>query len=136
MKIIFTILLASLLVGCATGSPQQLRNELGADRRYSFELDTGYQQVYRRLVDVMRCRYNGNMITASMLVNSDLYTDTRTGTISVGMYGGLGTVIYQVIDLRALDNGGTEVVAIFPSGSVQKMGEQVKAWATGSDNQC
>lgn len=136
MKKMMIVLLAGLLAGCATGSPQQLRNELAADRRYSFELDANYQQVYRRLVDVMRCRYTGNMISASMLVNSDLYTDTKTGTISVGMYGGLGAVIYEVIDLRALDNGGTGVVAIFPRGPVEKMGQQVKAWADGSDTQC
>lgn len=136
MKKMMIVLLAGLLAGCATGSPQQLRNELAADRRYSFELDANYQQVYRRLVDVMRCRYTGNLITASTQVNSDLYTDTQTGSISVGMYGALGAQIWMVVDVRGLQNNHAQVIVMSPRGKVDALGEQVKAWASGTDTQC
>ena len=131
MKKLITILLASLLMGCAASNPQQAR-EMGADRRYTFQVETGYQTVYRRILDTARKCLQYPVGTAIQLVNGDLYSDSRTGSITVGMYGAVGTSIYQVIDVRGLDDMRTEVIAIFPMGPVKKIGSKVKAWANGN----
>jgi hypothetical protein len=127
-------IIAATLAGCASSSPEDARN-LGPDRKYSFDVAVDYQTVYRRIVDIARSCYQANLITASQIVNSDLYPGTRSGTISVGMYG-ISTAIYQVIDIQGDDAGTTKVTAIFPVGPIQKRGENVKAWATGSGKAC
>lgn len=135
MKKRLTILLSGLLMGCAASTPQQAR-EMGAERSYTFQVDADYQTAYRRIVDVARSCYQGNMITANMMVNTDLFPDTRSGAISVGLYGAMGPSLYQVIDVRGIDAEHTEVVAIFPMGPVEKMGAKVRAWASGSGAEC
>lgn len=134
MKNLLPILLAAMLTACAASTPQQAR-EMGPERRYTFEVDADYQTVYRRIVDVARSCYQGNLITANMVVNADLYPDTKRGAISVGLHG-IATSIYQVIDVHGIDATHAEVVAIFPMGPVEKQGRKVRAWASGSGTEC
>lgn len=127
--------LAVLLSACAAGTPQQAR-DMGPERRYVFQVDADYQTAYRRILEAARPCYQANLITASQIVDGDLYPDTKSGTVTVGMVGGLGTSIYQVIDVRGLDGSRSEVTATFPSGPVDKMGSKVRAWAEGTSSAC
>lgn len=108
---------------------------MGLERRYSFDVDADYQTVYRRIVDVERRCYQGSMITANMMVNADLYTEMKRGEISVGLYGVIAQ-IHQVVDVSGLEDGRTSVTAIYPMGPVEKQGEKLRAWATGSATDC
>lgn len=135
MKRITIILVLSVLTGCAATTPQEARN-MGPDRQYRFEVEADYQTAYRRIIEVARNCYQANLITASQIVSGDLYPDTKSGTITVGMYGALGPSLYQVIDVRGLDGSRSEVIATFPLGVVEKHGTKVKAWATGTGSEC
>jgi len=74
-------------------------------------VEQGYQQVYRTvLTNARRCWQTG-MITATMIVNGDLFTDTRSGEISVTLYGGLGPSTYLAFDVRALSDTQTQVTS-------------------------
>lgn len=128
MKTIAVASLAILLTACAATTPQQAR-DMAPERHYMFQVDADYQTTYRRILEAARNCYQANLITASQIVSGDLYPDTKSGTITVGMYGGLGASIYQVIDVRGLDDTRSEVNAIFPMGSVEKMGAWVKSKA-------
>lgn len=133
MKILVSVIAIAALAGCAASTPQDARR-LGAERQVVFHLGDDYQTVYRRLVDVERRCFQTNLITASQIVNADLYPDTRSAEISVGMYG-IATAIYQVIDLQGTD-AGTTVTATFPLGNPQAWGDKVKGWAEGSRQAC
>lgn len=132
MKKPMAALLAALLAGCAASTPQEAREMAG--RTVVFTLDEDYQSVYRRLVDVERRCFQTNLITASQMVNADLFPDTRTATISVGMYG-IAQAIYQVIDLSGMESG-TRVTAAFPVGNLEAWGDKVRGWATGTRSAC
>lgn len=131
---ILTLLASLMLTACAASTPQAAR-EMGADRRYVFAIDADYQTAYRRILEAARNCYQGQVITATMLVNGDLYPDSRAGTVSVGMYG-IASSVYQVIDIQGLDGARSEIKAIFPVGPVEKMGAKVKGWATGTSAEC
>lgn len=135
MKPIAIASLAVLLSACAAGTPQQAR-EMGTERRYVFQVDLDYQTTYRRILEAARPCYQTNMITASMIVDGDLYPDTRSGTVTVGLYGALGPSLYQVIDVHGLDGARSEVTAIFPIGPVEMRGIKVKGWAEATSNEC
>lgn len=135
MKKLISIPLTALLAGCAASTPQEAR-QMGVERRYLFQVEADYQTAYRRILDVARNCYQYPLGTAMQLVNGDLYPDTRSGSITVGLYGALGPSFYQVIDVRGIDGARSEVVAIFPMGPVDKMGSKVKAWATGTGSEC
>lgn len=133
MKTLIAALAVAALAGCAASTPHDARN-LGPERQVVFQLADDYQTVYRRLVDVERRCFQTNLITASQIVNADLYPDTRSAEISVGLYG-IATSIYQVIDLQGTD-AGTTVTATFPLGNPQAWGEKVRGWAEGSRQAC
>lgn len=132
-KLILLLTLA-ILTGCVAGTPQQARL-LGPEKRYTLEVDANYQTVYRRIADAARACYQTNLITASQIVNTDLYTETRTATVSVGMYG-IATQIYQVIDIRAIDDNRTAIDAVYTIGRPDQLGERMRGWATGTSAAC
>ena len=134
MKQIIAALAAAVLAGCAASTPQEAR-DMGPERRYAFDVDADYQTVYRRVVGVARQCYQGSLITANMVVNSDLYPDLRRGEVSVGMYGAMQQV-YQVIDIEARADGGTAVHAVYPLGPIDTQGAKLREWATGSGSRC
>lgn len=133
MKTLIALATLALLTGCAASTPDEARS-MGDDRRVVFTVPDGYQAVYRRMVEIQRRCYQANLITASMIVNADLYPDTRSGQITVGLYG-IAVQIHQVIDIQGLDDG-TRVTAIFPLGNVRKQGERVNGWANGTRTDC
>lgn len=135
MKTIAIASLAVLLSACAAGTPQQAR-DMGPERRVVFEVEADYQTAYRRILEAARTCHQTNLITASQIVDGDLYPDSRTGTVTVGLYGALGPTIYQVIDVRGIDGGRSEVSAVFPVGPVEKLGGKVRAWATAAGTGC
>lgn len=128
------LIAAGALTGCAASTPQEARNMEPA-RQYRFEVGADYHTAYRRILDAARNCYQGQVFTATMLVNGDLYPDIKSGTVTVGMYG-IASSLYQIIDVRGIDTSRTEVIATFPLGPVEKRGGKVKAWASGTETEC
>lgn len=130
-----SILAAGLVAGCAASTPDAAR-QMGPERRYTFQVDVDYQTAYRRILETERKCNQYPLGTAMQMVNGDLYPDTKSGSITVGLYGALGPSIYQVIDVKALDGAKSEVVATFPMGPVEKLGSKVKTWAASDNAEC
>lgn len=135
MKKLIWILVASLVAGCAVSTPEAAR-QMGTERSYTFQVDVDYQTAYRRILETERKCNQYPIGTAMQMVNGDLYPDTKSGSITVGLYGALGPSIYQVIDVKALDGAKSEVVTTFPIGPVEKMGTKIRAWTTGYSSEC
>lgn len=136
MKSLTSILAAAIIItGCAASTPDEAR-QIGPERRYAFQANADYQTVYRRILETARKCHQGSVGTAMQMVSGDLYPDTKTGTITVGMYGALGPSIYQVIDVKAVGAEKAEVVASFPMGPVERLGSKLKVWATLENSEC
>lgn len=135
MKNIATASLAVLLAACAATTPQQLR-AMGAENHISFEVEDDYQTIYRRLLEVERACYQVGMISATQIVNGDLYPDNRSGTITIGLYGALGPSIYQVVDIRGMDGARTLVDAAIPRKPNDILIRKLKSWAEGTSTEC
>lgn len=130
MKNTIIAALTVFLTGCAASTPQEAR-DMGPERHYRFTVDQDYQAVYRRLLEAERtCFQGGALITASMIANGELYPDTRSAEITVGLYG-IVAMINQVVSIKGSD-GRTEVDAIITAGNVNRLGDKIKAWASGS----
>lgn len=99
---------AALLAGCAPPTLQGLReNPAGTTR---FEVGQNYQQVYRTVIANARKCYQGSAgPMAQNVVTGDLYTDIRSGEISVALHGAAGVDTYLGIDIKALADDRTEV---------------------------
>lgn len=123
------------LAGCAPATTQGVR-DLGAERTYRFDSNEGYQKTYRTILDQARKCHQGGLITAQMVVQGDLYHDTMSGTISVALHGGLGVDTYQVIDVSAVEDNASHVIAHYSMGSVKKQGDLLKRWVTEKYPHC
>lgn len=64
------------------------------------------------------------------IADAKLFSDLKLGTLTLGA-SGVGTQIYQVIEVQGLDNGKTEVV-LFAKVKTQAHLERLKRWASGS----
>lgn len=126
---------ALILAGCAPATMQGVR-DLGPDKAYSFTAPQGYQAVYRDILEQVRKCHQGGMITAQMVVQGDLYHDTKSGSISVALHGGFGVDTYQVIDIAAIDDSSTSVTAHYSVGSVERQGELLRKWALEDYRAC
>jgi hypothetical protein len=106
------ILLVALVTGCAPATFGELRKKPGGGEA-SFQATQNYASVYRTILTNARKCYQGGAITAQLIVQGDLYPDTKSGEITVALHGGLGVDTYLGIDIKAIDDGNTTVKNVF-----------------------
>jgi hypothetical protein len=123
------------MAGCAPTTAVGVR-EMGPERRYEFVAPENYQPVYRKILEQARKCHQTGLITAQMVVQGDLYHDTKSGTITVALHGGLGVDTYQVIDVAAIDEQQTRVVGHYSLGPVEKIGDTLKEWVLENSKEC
>ncbi len=119
------------LAGCAPSTAGGVR-DLGPEHQTVFAAPENYQRVYRKLLDRERECYQAGLITAQMVVQGDIYTDTKSGVITVSLVGALGTQVYQVLDVAATDENHTKITGSFPRGSADQFGQMLRRWLEGS----
>ncbi len=129
------VVAALLLAACAPSTAQGVR-ALGPGRATSFVSPEGYQAVYRKVLNQARNCYQTGLITAQMVVQGDIYTDTKSGTVTVALHGGLGVDTYQVYDITAIDDRQTKVVGYFTLGSTSEYSRQLWGWVMQNSTEC
>ncbi len=129
------VLLFASLSGCAPSTAGGVR-EMGPTRQFIFVAPENYQPLYRKVLDQERKCYQTGMITAQMVVQGDLYHDTKSAIITVALHGGFGVDTYQVIDIIAIDEKQTKIVAHYSLGPVEKYGQILKEWVLENSNEC
>lgn len=131
------VLIGALLAGtgCAPSTAGGVR-EMGETRRYAFIAAENYQPVYRKVLTQARKCHQTGMITAQMMVQGDIYHDTKSATITVALHGGLGVDTYQVIDISAIDDRQTRVVGHYSLGPVSQFGQALKEWVLENSIDC
>lgn len=122
-----------LLAGCFASTPKQF--EEVAKSKTTLTVESNYQAAYRKVVTLARECWAAGMISGSMGVTGDLYTDIRTGQIQVGVHGGLGIMLLGVIDFQALSDSSTRVT-ISQRHENAHYAKQVRAWLAGTSEGC
>ena len=110
------------LSGCVPSTVGGVR-EMGPERQFTFVAPENYQPVYRKILDHVRNCYPQSM---QIVVEGDLFNDTKSGTISVRAQGPVSAAMMMVVDLSALDEQQTKVVGYYPLGSTNKRGQILK----------
>lgn len=109
---------------------------MGPERQLTFVAPENYQPVYRKVLEQARKCYQQGLITAQMVVQGDLFHDTKSGTITVALHGGLGVDTYQVIDVSAIDEKQTKVIGHYALGPVAQYGQTLKEWVLEKSEEC
>lgn len=123
-----TVALAVIaLAGCA-GTPAGLAQPENAA---SFTVDAGYQEVLRNIAAGTRECGPKQLVPIGQQINDvQHYPDLREGKITLGA-SGVGTQIYQVIDVRERD--GITGVTVYAKGAKARetFSTNAKRWASG-----
>lgn len=129
------ILLVALVTGCAPATFGELRKKPGGGEA-SFQATQNYASVYRTILTNARKCYQGGAITAQLIVQGDLYPDTKSGEITVALHGGLGVDTYLGIDIKAIDDGNTTVKMYSALSSWSGSMKTIQAWVEGKSTAC
>lgn len=132
---IFAITLAVVgtLVGCAPATMQEIREKPKGE--VSFRAAQSYQSVYRTILSNARRCYQSTMIGAQMIVQGDLYTDTRTAEVVLSLHGALGANTLLGIDIKAISDDLTEVKAVSGTSNLATA-RAVQAWVENKSDSC
>jgi len=131
----FAIALAcSALIGCAPATLSKLKES--QSNVYEFRVAQNYQPVYRTVTDNARECWQTGLITAQMVVQSDLFTDIRKGQVAVALHGGLGVSTYLGIDIEAVSESESTVRVYAYNDPWAKNGQRVRKWLDGSGGKC
>lgn len=133
MRMFLVLTVALALGGCAS-SPDDVRRS--AAERTEATVEGNYQAVHRRLLAQARKCFTAGMITGSMGVEHELYTDIRQGTVSVVIYGGFGPMTFLVVDIEAIDEARSRVIATPAVSTWERQARKVPAWAAGTSTDC
>ena len=132
LKHITILLVAASLVGCFPASPQALRQDASA--RQTIEVSDGYQAVYRKVSNKLRC--NESMwIGDATRVRADLFTDIQRAEIALeGSNLLLGKRVELLIEITSTGEKSTRVEVFVPFG--KKVAWPVKEWIESSSADC
>jgi len=121
--------LLTSLAGCAV-TPTELRST-SPDHRASFSMQQNYQAAYRAILERQRACEQAGLVTASVVVQGDLFTDIQSATITTALHGGLGVMTMTVIDLKATGEASTDVV-IATAQPAARYAAGIQRWLAGS----
>lgn len=124
------VALTVFLTSCAPATFQGLRAAPAGE--FKIEVAMNYQPVYRTILANARRCYQSGLITAQMIVQGDLYTDTQSAEITVALHGGLGVDTYLGVDIKSLTDDLTEIRTFYALSTWKPAARAVVEWLNGS----
>lgn len=130
------LIIASMLIlsACAPATLQGLRASPEGDIK--IRIDEAYQPVYRKILSNARRCYQGGLITAQMVVQGDLYTDTQSAEITVALHGAAGINTYLGVDINALDEKTTTVHIFYALPTWKASAIAIEKWVKNNSSDC
>ena len=133
-KIIALFLACLQTAACAPTTMQDVREKHSGE--YTFAVHEPYQKVYRTILYQARKCFATGMITAQMVVDGDLFTDLKTGNVSVALHGGAGVNTFLVIDIKESTDMSTAVTVYNSVGTWEKPAKAVEEWVIDGSTEC
>ena len=128
-------LVLGFLYGCAPPSANMVR-DISSSKQYIFDAEENYQPVYHKILDQAKRCLETKKYTARMMVQGEMHPEVQSGTVTVLFDGILAVDTYQVIDIYALNDNSTIVIAYYSLGSVDKYGRTLKEWVLDNSAEC
>ena len=118
------VLLIVAVTGCVPATVEGLKEKPAG--RASFEVNRHYQPVYRTILSQARKCYQIGFGYGQLVVNGDLYTDLKTGTVAVT--GGVGVNTFFAVEITALSDEVTRVDTYYAIATWAHAARAVQAW--------
>lgn len=116
----------AMVTGCATSPGNMKSNE----NKASATVSVPYQLALKRIVDNDRECMPTQLLPVGQVINDvQNYPDLRMGSITKGS-SGIGTQIYQVIEVREVDPASSEIV-LFTKSRRDQLLTRLTRWANG-----
>jgi len=129
------IALFVMLAGCAPATVQGLREQHAG--KLVFEVDENYQSVYRKIITPARNCWQSAWIGSHTTAQGDLYTDTRSGSVSFTSVNALaGVSTYLTIDVKALSENRTLVMSYYALEGWKDSAKVVERWVKQNSMEC
>ena len=101
-----------------------------------FEVGQNYQQVYRTVITNARKCWQGGIINGQMTVTGDLYTDTKSGEVTVALHS-IGNVdTYLGIDIKATADDRTQVKTFYGVSTWAGGTAAIESWVRTGSTTC
>ena len=123
-KSLISISFLVFMAGCGPATIQGLRdNPAGV---VTFEVDSNYQVVYRKVITQARSRHQGQL----MFVNGDCFLDQPEANIIVHY-----SAVYLGIDIKAISDNRTKVTTYYAFNAWKNAALEVQQWCTDLNSQ-
>lgn len=76
------------------------------------------------------------MITAQIIVQNELFPNTKSASINSELHGAFGVDVYQLIEIQAIDDNNSEVSTYYYRGKSELLGSLIQKWAVDDYKEC
>ena len=135
-KMIVILLVLAFMAGCGPATVQELREKPAGT--ITFEVDSNYQTVYRRLITPIRENIRG----FNRAINGDIYTNDQEAEIScIGTKrsivpgGGVNNSVLLAIDIKAISDNRTKVTTYYTHHEWKSTALRVEQWCSELNSQ-
>jgi hypothetical protein len=95
-----------------------------------------YENAYRVVVSESRRCFEKLLPGASVTVRADLYSESKSGEVSVAGATLDSSITELLFDIRAIDSSTSEVRLIYRKQSSQSVERALRAWLEGNTTVC
>lgn len=133
MKYLLTIVLIMIFSGCMASSFNEMVKKPSIHKK-SYIIKQNYQKLYKNSLNMAEQCYEHGMLTAAIVSDGQLFTETKSARISIYLIGGFGKQMHHGATFRAIDNNTTELVLF--SEMNDRILETMKKEFTGECKEC
>jgi hypothetical protein len=128
------LLICGILTGCAAGSVRELKANPAATEK--FTVAANYQLVYKRLIDKFQeCTAAGaTMVTANVVLSTQLYSDLKLGTITYSISGVVNAVHLHIDVSGTAEGAAVESFVYYPTWKQELA--KIRSWAENPAAAC
>lgn len=122
------------LSSCAPRTVEAVRANYAA--KYEYDVAENYQYVYKRVLEKAKKCHERGRIGAQTFVEGNLYSEMKSGDITVSVRGGFGVDIYLSINVRGLDDHNSRVQVYSGLAAANKGARAVRGWVFDNSDEC
>jgi hypothetical protein len=136
MKKIRTLMAIAILLAPLEGCSRTLQELRATGEVVQFETNEPYQSVYRKIIDQARECYQFGLSTAHLAVQGDLYTDMKSGTVTVVLMNRITGDIANECSAEISEIADNRTRVIIHYAKHRYMAENMRNWVKFGSTNC
>lgn len=133
-KLLIALFMGITLSGCMASTYNEMITKPDIIKK-AYIVEQNYQILYKNALDMSDKCYATGMLTAAIIADGQLFTESKSARISIYLMGGLGKQMHHGAEIKAINTNRSELTLYTEFNNLEIL-ETMKKEFTGKCREC